>query len=69
MKHENNSFINEKSEYLYENYDRFVHDHNEFVNTPINAMKMLREDSLYESYISSLTTHLDEKSRNVAKKY
>ena len=67
MRHEE-AFKNDKSEYIYENYDRFIHDNNQYVNSPTNAMKMLTEDSLYDSYIASLTSHLDERGRNVAKR-
>jgi hypothetical protein len=59
---------NANTSFILENYARFVSDHNDMVGTPQTAMRMLTEDSAYESYIASLTSNLDEKTRNTVKK-
>lgn len=52
---------------LFENYEQFVHDEDNNLNSPDGASRLLREDASYEDFADTLLEGLDDSARNSAK--
>lgn len=51
---------------IFENYDRFLHEHRDDIGSAANAIEMLTSDGSFAAYIHALTEGLSPEARKVA---
>lgn len=52
---------------LFENYEHFINDEDNSLDTPEGASRLLREDASYNDFADTLLEGLDDSAREAAK--
>lgn len=58
--------MSEFTDVIFENYDRYLHDHKDQVSSPKGAMEMLSSDGAFAAYMNQLTEGLNPDAKDAA---